>query len=128
MRRDSKDQRWKDTKEAVYLRDSSRCRLMKVLTISEALMLRKNAGPFLNHIDCAHFLSVGQNPEDCYDSDDIVCLNHYSHSNLDDFKSPIDGHHIPKDEVYKWWIRILKGNTEQYKALVDKGLLEENND
>lgn len=128
MRRDSKDQRWKDTKAEVHLRDGSRCRLMKVLTITEALALRKNAGPFLNQIDCAHFLSVGQNPEDCYDADNIVCLNHYSHSNLDDFKSPIDGHHISKEEVYGWWVRILKGDLKQYRALIEKGLLEVDDD
>jgi len=125
MRRDSNDKQWREVKDKVYERDNNRCRLLKVLDIREALLLRKNAGPYLNQIDPAHYIAVSEHPSIMYDENNICCLNHYSHSNLDSGKSPIDGHSISHEEVKEWWKRILKGNTKQYNYLLTNNLLEE---
>jgi len=125
LRRDSNDKEWKKVKDVVYERDDNKCRLTKVLNIIEALTLQRNAGPYLKTIDPAHYLAVSERPDLCYDENNIVCLNHYSHSNLDDCKSPIDGHHISMKEVDEWWKRILKGNEDQYNYLLENDLIED---
>jgi hypothetical protein len=61
----------------------------------------------------------------CYDANNIVLLNRWSHSNLDNMKNPISGHSINKEQHRLWWERILKGNPLQYKYLKDKGYLKE---
>ena len=122
MRRDSNDKQWQKAKELVLERDRGVCRLLRVLSIPEAMKLKKNAGGmFLNNIDPAHYRSVSERPDLCYDPNNIVCLNRYSHSNLDDFKDPLDGHSITSREVENWW-------QEQYEYLETHGMLKEKND
>lgn len=123
MRRDSSDLEWKKVKERVFKRDSS-CRLCKVLRMNEYLILKGNAGSLINVLDPAHYLAVSARPDLCYKSYNICALNHYSHTMLDDCKSPIDGHPISKEEAQAWWIRILKGNEDQYSFLRSKNLIE----
>lgn len=125
MRRDSNDTEWKKVKDKVSKRDNNICRLLKVLSYKEALILKKNAGPFLNKLDHAHFIPVSQNSDIMYDENNICLLNRYSHSNLDSSRNPITGEYITSDQVRLWWIRILRGNINQYKYLQNKGLLGE---
>ncbi len=123
-RRSSSDSEWRKVKDAVRKRDDGRCRLIRCLTAAEYSILRANAGAIeLGIIDPAHYLSVSSRPDLCYDSDNICCINRYSHQNLDDFRSPIDGHHITDSEVMSWWHRILRTNSEQFSSLKKKGLV-----
>lgn len=119
VRRSSADKKWQETKNIVKKRDNNACRLVKVLSALEYMMLRKNAGFNLQRLDPAHIISVGEHPEYCYETWDICLLNHYSHSLLDSCKDPISAKPITKKEVEKWWIRILQGNKEQYKEFTD---------
>ena len=125
MRRDSNDTEWKKVKDIVSKRDNNTCRLLKVLSYKEALILKKNAGPFLNKLDHAHFIPVSQNSDIMYDENNICLLNRYSHSNLDSSRNPITGEYITSDQVRLWWIRILRGNINQYEYLKNKDLLGE---
>lgn len=124
-RRSPSDQKWKDVKEKVFKRDNYEDRILKVITYKEYLLLKKNAGSFLNILDPAHYKAVSELPEAVYEECNIVSLNRFSHSNLDSFKDPIDGHNISKQEVEDWWVRILKGDKKQYQELVNKGLINE---
>lgn len=129
MRRDSNDKQWQETKRLVSERDKGICRLLRILTITEAIKLKKSAGStYLSKIDPAHYRAVSERPDLCYDPNNIVCLNRYSHSNLDDGKDPLDGHSITPEEVEGWWQRILKGNRRQYDYLFANGMLKEKND
>lgn len=123
MRRDSNDQRWKETKAEVLKRDQNSCRLCKVLTAKEFILLKKNAGISFRILDPAHYIAVSHEPSLCYEVNNICTLNHYSHSLLDDFRDPIDGHYINDIEVKKWWERILKGNPTQYEFLKKEKLV-----
>lgn len=125
MRRDSNDLEWQKVKSDVSKRDNNMCRLIKVLTYKEALILKKNAGPFINKLDHAHFIPVSQDSSIMYDKNNICLLNRYSHSNLDSSRNPITGEYIDSSQVTDWWIRILKGNVNQYNYLEKKGLLGE---
>lgn len=122
MRRDSSDLQWKEVKAVVFQRDPI-CRLCKVLSFTEFLMLKKKAGNMLTQLDPAHYLAVSARPDLCYESNNICALNHYSHSLLDDFKDPITGKPITEEEAHNWWIRILKGNPEQYAFLEERNLV-----
>ena len=125
MRRDSNDAEWQRVKDTVSKRDNNMCRLIRILTYKEALILKKNAGPFINKLDHAHFISVSQDSSVMYDENNICLLNRYSHSNLDSSRDPITGEYIDSSQVKAWWIRILKGNINQYNYLEEKGLLGE---
>ena len=106
-RRDRNDQQWKDTRDKVYRRDNNFCRLCKVISPQEALMLQKNANMQLNIIDPAHIIPVSEASHMCYDVDNIVCLNRYSHHMLEECKHPIYGSPISKEEEMDWWKRIV---------------------
>ena len=122
-RRDPDDLEWKKVKEEVKKRDKGIDRMVKIVTPIEMVKLRRNAGSFLYIIDPAHYLAVSEAPEHIYEKNNIVSLNRFSHSNLDNFRDPIDGHPISKEEVHNWWIRLLKADPEQYKYLQNKGLI-----
>lgn len=126
-RRSSSDKEWKAVKDIVKDRDNNSCRLCRCLNIKEFLILRKNAGSMLKTLDPAHIVSVSARPDLCYEPNDICLVNHYSHNLLDNYKDPIDGHNISKEEVTNWWIRIAKTNEEQYKYLLDNNILIEEN-
>jgi len=127
MRRDSKDQAWKSVKAQVAERDKV-CRLSRILTVQEFIALRQRAGSYLSQLDAAHYRAVSEMPELVYDPNNIVLLNHYSHSLLDDYKDPITGKPIDEETHNKWWERILKGNPEQYNYLLEKDLLRGENE
>lgn len=123
MRRDSNDIEWKNVKDKVYKRDNNICRLCRILSLQEMLILKKNAGSFLNKLDPAHYIAVSQDSSIMYDENNICLVNHYSHSNLDSSRNPITGEFISNEEVHDWWIRILRGNKKQYEYLKSIGLL-----
>ena len=112
-RRDAKDQEWQRTKAKVVNRDRVD-RIFKVLNATEAIVLKAKAGYLLNYLDPAHIIPVSANSTIMYEPCNIVLLNRYSHEMLDSCRHPITGEHITRDEVNKWWIRILKSNSAQY--------------
>lgn len=121
-RRDTNDNRWKEVREEVFKRDKGD-RILKVLSLQEFYQLKRNAGSYLRILDPAHYLEVSKRPDLCYEVNNIVTLNRYSHSNLDSFHHPITGEHISKEEVQKWWDRILRGNKAQYEFLKSEELI-----
>ena len=121
-RRSSNDKEWQAVKDKVFNRDKGD-RILRVLTPQEALVLRKNAGHFLNTLDPAHYIAVSERPDLCYKSYNIVALNRFSHDNLDHFRDPVTAEPITKEEVQVWWERILKGDPTQYNYLKSKELI-----
>lgn len=117
MRRDSRDEKWKFMKITVHHRDKEQCRLLHALSIHEAALLIKKAGKFMKQLDVAHYRSVASAPEYCYDPNNAVLLNRYSHSMLDSNRDPITGVPISNQQVEDWWQKILKYNTKQYNYL-----------
>ena len=98
MKRDSSDVKWQEVKKKVQKRDENSCRLKRILTPTEYFLLKKKAGVYLSIIDPAHFISVSERPDLCYIPENIVCLNRYSHEQLDDYKDPITGKPISAEE------------------------------
>ena len=107
-RRDSTDERWKALKEKITKRDKSTCRLMRVLTAQEYLLLRKKApSKLLERLDHAHCFGVGPHPHMCYNEKNVVLLNRFSHENLDNCRNPITSEPISREERDNWWKRII---------------------
>lgn len=106
-RRDHNDAEWKETRQKVFQRDQHHCRLLRVCTAQEALMLIKFAGNRMGILDPAHIFAVSIAPHMCYDIDNIVTLNRYSHSLLEECKHPIYGTPITKEDEENWWKRII---------------------
>ena len=61
----------------------------------------------------------------CYDEDNIISLNRYSHENLDSYRDPITGKSITREEVNKWWVRLLKAYPPQWESFISKKYDEE---
>lgn len=123
-RRGPDDKEWKEVREKVRQRDKVD-RMLRIVTPVELILLKKKAGPLIHTLDPAHFLPVSARPDLCYKTYNIVLLNRWSHTNLDYYKHPITGEPITKEEVRKWWIRILKGNKSQYEYLKSLNLIRE---
>lgn len=102
-RRDSNDAEWRKVKEVVRKRDSNTCRLMMVITAKQGLHLKKNGSGQLETLDPAHIFPVSTHPSLCYEKDNIVLLNRYSHSMLDSGRDPITGNPIPYEARMRWW-------------------------
>jgi len=116
---DTKDEKWVNIRNKVFTRDGNSCRLIEVLNPVEIEELHKRAGKyFLSILDPAHIFSRGAYSKLYYDPDNIVVLNRYSHSLLDNAKHPIFGNPISKDEREMWWIRIL--GKRHYENLKEK--------
>lgn len=103
------DERWQAVREAVWERDEGECSLMKVLSPVELTLIKKHA-PYnlLKTLDPAHCLAKSKYPKLYYKVENIYLLNRYSHSNLDEYRDPIFGLPIKKDEVDYWWNKILR--------------------
>lgn len=124
-RRGSDDKQWLDVKKRVERRDRGRDRMELALSLVEYKVLRAEARQYLKTIDPAHVIPVGRNYSLCYDEDNIISLNRYSHENLDSYRDPITGKSISKEEVNKWWIRLLKACPSQWESFVSKKYNEE---
>lgn len=112
------DLKWVECRKKVFERDKDNCRLFRILSVVEALILKKNAGMMFNIIDPAHVFPKSTHSWMKYDPENIVCLNRYSHSMLEQSCHPITGVHITKDEEQEWWKQIL-GNVV-YSRLLEK--------
>lgn len=107
MRRDKNDERWQAVKEEVRSRDQSKDRIYRVLTMKEALLLRKKAPRcLLEKLDAAHIWPVSIYPDLMYDKNNIVLLNRYSHENLDNMRDPVTGESLTYEERQAWWEKI----------------------
>ena len=101
------DERWEEIKKGL----GKSCRLIQRLYeagYNDALRgLNDNSGWLIKTIDGAHYKSRSRYPFLVYYPDNIVPLNRYSHTMLDQYKSPITGESITKEEHEEWWRFIL---------------------
>jgi len=112
---DIKDEKWEELKRSVFRRDNYSCQLQKVLTVKELTFFRLSAPSDLQNIlDPCHIFGKGAFPHLKYEEDNIVIMNRYSHSCIDQYRSPVDGINISKEEREKWWIRIV-GELKYFK-------------
>jgi len=115
-----------DTREACRVRDGLRCRLVaKILSNAGGgggllhQALKAKAGPLYVQLDVAHVFGKGSHPWMRHDLDNVVLLNRYSHSMLDQGKHPIYGKPIPPDEREHWWTWILAPQVK-FETLAEK--------
>lgn len=105
---DLKDEKWEEVKRKVFKRDGYKCQLQKILTIKELMDFKLSAPSDLQMLlDPCHIFGKGSFPHLKYDEDNIVVMNRYSHSCIDQHRSPINGTSITKEEREEWWIKIV---------------------
>lgn len=106
------DEKWENVKSQI---DLSECMLVEKLQtdnfLNDLIILFEKSKKFIEIIDPAHVFGKGSYPHMKYDLDNIVPLNRYSHSCLDQNRHPITGDHIEKEEVKKWWKYIVGEET-----------------
>lgn len=119
-RRGSDDKQWQEVKKQIAKRDKNSCRLCRVLTAQEMMVLRRKAGSLLNVLDPAHVFGVGPHPHMVYIEENIYMINRYSHDMLDTFKDPITGNKISREEHHGWWKRIIGEKTYSYLEEVSR--------
>jgi len=117
-RRDRNDIEWKKVKEVVKARDDNKCRLIAILTLPEYYTYIHHAKSRFFKLDPAHIFPVSTYPKLCYEKDNIVMLNRWSHTHLDNCKSPITGGSISRTERDDWWKRII--GKKLYNNLLEK--------
>lgn len=121
MRRDKNDLQWQKVKEEVRARDKNQDRILRVLTIKEALLLQKRAPRIqLEKLDAAHIWPVSIYPDLMYDKNNVVLLNRYSHENLDNMRDPVTGESITYEERQAWWERIANGQWQKLLHVLDR--------
>jgi hypothetical protein len=117
------DDKWK---ELVSNLDLTRCalvdRLMIINNDKDLSQLYEKAGPWIDIIDPAHIFGKGSYPHMKYDKENILPLNRYSHSCLDQNRDPITGEPISNEEIRKIW-KLLVG-IERYNKLLKRSMNE----
>lgn len=116
------DLEWEKVRAEVYVRDNGRCRLIECLDFDEFQELKQNSGGLHKGVDPAHVLRRSEAPSLIYNKDNVALLNRFSHSCLDQFRNPINGKPIKKEEYVYWWKRII--GEDLYKKLLDKAKKE----
>lgn len=112
---DVRDLKWEHLRYDILNRDRNECRYMQILSYDEYMELKIKGGSFTKQIDIAHVLSRGAYPQLKYEPENLVALNRYSHSMLDQNKHPIYGTPITYDRKMEIWVDIL--GREQYYML-----------
>lgn len=116
------DEQWIETREEAFNLYGSECLLIKKLRnlgLHEYVReIRKNSSGLHKTIDPAHVFPRGAFPQLKYDSENVVPLNRYSHSCLDQMRNPINGNQITKEEQIGWWKFII--GDETYERLEGK--------
>ena len=113
------DQSWELVKTIVDKRDNQRCKLISLLSPEQLRELKKNSGGLHHTIDHAHVLSRYERPDLKYETDNVILLNRFSHSMIDQGRDPITGVLIPQEVVDDWW-RLLIGDNQYEKLLIKK--------
>jgi len=107
LRRDKNDSQWQQLKEKIKARDKHQDRLLRVLTVKEALLLKRKAPRIqLEKLDNCHIFPVSIYPDLMYDPNNVILMNRYSHGNLDNMKHPVTGDPITYEERQEWWSRV----------------------
>jgi hypothetical protein len=109
------DERWEALKALVRQRDGNKCQAMNTFSIEEAKEFIAKPGQrslgqgSLGGLDCAHIVSRAIAPMDdlYYNSDNVVLIDRLFHKRLDEYKSPVTGESINKEDRDNWWKRII---------------------
>lgn len=114
---------WEETRNTVFKRDGNICRLVRILSAKDYLILQRNAKHLLTVLDPAHVIARSRAPNLVYDPNNVVLLNRYSHEMLDSCCNPIDGKRITLQEREEWWMRIV--GKDIYTNLIEGGIENE---
>lgn len=118
------DEQWEQIRKEVAERDQS-CRLLKILSIEEMRLAEKILttcrGTLYETLDCAHVFGKGAHPKIKYDSKNVVYMHRVFHGRLDQYKNPVTGKSMTKEEHQRWWKRIIDDETWNYLLEVKNG-------
>ena len=103
-RRSANDEKWQETKKKVRERDHYECQLCHCLTGGEYFDTTKacEVKSMLDPTDCAHIEAVGYDPEEVYNTDNILFMCRWHHNCLDNLINPFTGSHM--DDNMRWWL------------------------
>lgn len=114
---------WVECREKVYARDNNKCLLWKIISKGERYEAIQNGyyGKF-KEITPAHFIPRSRDSKLLCEVDNVFTISLVFHSRLDNYEDPLTGKYIGKDNVLKWWKRILEenGHIEFYNEYKDK--------
>lgn len=107
-----------DSKLSAFARErDGGCRLLKALSAEERAEWQKNQNGLGGILDAAHVFGKGAFPWMRFDEKNVVTLNRFSHSCLDNGKSPINGKAITDRLRKAWWKRIVGDDWERLESL-----------
>jgi hypothetical protein len=103
-----------DSRLSAFVRNrDGGCRLLRLLSAEEVSEWQRNQNGFGGILDAAHVFGKGAFPRMRFDEKNVVTLNRFSHSCLDNGESPVNGKKITDEQRKQWWQRIV-GNDWDY--------------
>jgi hypothetical protein len=112
------DEKWIKVCKLVDERDNNECQLIKLLHYGDLELLEELAGPLIKIKDHAHVIPRSTAPHMKYDVDNLIILNRFSHSMIDQYRDPIEGKQITKEEHEFYWKFIV--GKERYNKLLER--------
>lgn len=105
-----KDYEWEALKEEIWLRDEG-CLYLKIATKEEIKILEQIEGWWLSkYVDGAHLVSRSIAKDHIYNRSNVILLNRYIHSNIDNFIDPFTQKYMGVEGMAKWFTRIMQEN------------------
>lgn len=107
-----------DSKLSAFVRArDGGCRLLKLLSAEELAEWQRNQNGLGGILDAAHVFGKSAFPWMRFCAKNVVILNRFSHSCLDNCKSPINGKAITDSQRKAWWRRIVGDDWERLDLL-----------
>jgi len=119
---------WDDLKQQVLDRDGPECQFLSMVKRELGLqtygkIVQRAGVKMINQIDLAHIFPRSTHPELKYDSDNVIFVNRYCHSLLDEFKSPITEERITVEDKTNFFLLMLpKDRIERLEQKTGKKL------
>jgi len=108
-----------NVKEKVIKRDKNKCRLWEILNAEEREKAIQNGYnvPLAKKVTLAHVIRRSSKKELINTVCNIYQISLLFHERLDNYKNPLTGENISKEQVLLWWKRIIN-NKRIFKFLL----------
>jgi len=115
------DEKWVEVRTKVFKRDKYSCQYTQYLKKSKmceyfmAISLTKGNE---DAVDPAHIFGKGAFPHLKYDEDNVITINHLFHMRLDEYRHPLTGEGLTKEERNEVFLSML--SEDRKKRLMEK--------
>ena len=105
------DSDWEETKNESRKIYGANCLLLSRISTDTYRDIEDRSGGLHRIVDPAHVFPKGAFPSLKYDPENVIPLNRYSHTMLDQHRHPVTGEYLSPEELEGWWVFLVGKST-----------------